>query len=53
MGQIVDMLFIPGIKRWITCRYTPQQNSIAKRRKSVIGDMARVIMDEMHMPLTY
>ncbi|MCO5548574.1 hypothetical protein L7F22_002034 [Adiantum nelumboides] len=48
-----DYLREQGIRRQITCRYAPQQNGVAKRKTRVIADIARAMMNEMNMPLTY
>ncbi|MCO5569788.1 hypothetical protein L7F22_023503 [Adiantum nelumboides] len=48
-----DYLREQGIRRQITCRYTPQQNGVAERKNRVIAEIARAMMNEMNMPLTY
>ncbi|MCO5579765.1 hypothetical protein L7F22_033625 [Adiantum nelumboides] len=48
-----DYLREQGIRRQITCRYTPQQNGVAERKNRVITEIARAMMNEMNMPLTY
>ncbi|MCO5612585.1 hypothetical protein L7F22_066853 [Adiantum nelumboides] len=48
-----DYLCEQGIRRQITCRYTPQQNGVAERKNRVIAEFARAMMNEMNMPLTY
>ncbi|MCO5575913.1 hypothetical protein L7F22_029720 [Adiantum nelumboides] len=48
-----DYLCEQGIRRQITCRYTPQQNGVAERKNRVIAEIARAMMNEMNMPLTY
>jgi hypothetical protein len=42
-----------GIRRQVTCRYTPQQNGVAERKNRTIADIARAMMAEKHMPLYY
>ncbi|MCO5587815.1 hypothetical protein L7F22_041767 [Adiantum nelumboides] len=48
-----DYLREQGIRRQITCRYTPHQNGVAERKNRVIAKIARAMMNEMNMPLTY
>ncbi|MCO5590542.1 hypothetical protein L7F22_044513 [Adiantum nelumboides] len=48
-----DYLREQSIRRQITCRYTPQQNGVAERKNRVIAEIARAMMNEMNMPLTY
>ncbi|MCO5569701.1 hypothetical protein L7F22_023417 [Adiantum nelumboides] len=48
-----DYLREQDIRRQITCRYTPQQNGVAERKNRVIAKIARAMMNEMNMPLTY
>ncbi|MCO5559390.1 hypothetical protein L7F22_012989 [Adiantum nelumboides] len=48
-----DYLREQGIKKQITCRYTTQQNGVAERKNRVIAKIARAMMNEMNMPLTY
>ncbi|MCO5591439.1 hypothetical protein L7F22_045422 [Adiantum nelumboides] len=46
-----DYLREQGIRKQITCRYTPQQNKVAERKNRVMAVIARAMMNEM--PLTY
>ncbi|MCO5608238.1 hypothetical protein L7F22_062444 [Adiantum nelumboides] len=48
-----DYLREQDIRRQITCGYTPQQNGVAERKNRVIAEIARAMMNEMNMPLTY
>ncbi|MCO5571315.1 hypothetical protein L7F22_025053 [Adiantum nelumboides] len=48
-----DYLREQGLRKQITCRYTPQQNGVAERKNRVIAEIARAMMNEMNMPLTY
>ncbi|MCO5600558.1 hypothetical protein L7F22_054672 [Adiantum nelumboides] len=48
-----DYLREQAIRRQIPCRYTPQQNGVAERKNKAIAEIARAMMNEMNMPLTY
>ena len=39
-----------GIKRHLTAPYTPQQNGVVERRNRTMMEMARSILEHMHMP---
>ena len=39
-----------GIKRFLTARYTPQQNGVAKRKNRTILDMVRSMLKRKRMP---
>ena len=39
-----------GVKRQFTCRYTPQQNGVAKRKNKHIEEIACALMSEKNMP---
>ena len=39
-----------GIRREFSCRHTPQQNGVAKRKNRQIIEVARAMMHEKHMP---
>ena len=42
-----------GIQREFTCRHTPQQNAVTKRKNRHILEVARAMMNEKHMPKSY
>ncbi|MDM1593453.1 transposase family protein, partial [Escherichia coli] len=45
-----DYLRKHGIRRQLTCRYTPQQNGVAERKNRVICEVARAMLNEKNMP---
>ncbi|MCO5558785.1 hypothetical protein L7F22_012372 [Adiantum nelumboides] len=42
-----------GIQRQFSCRYTPQQNGVAKCKNMNISEVARALMSEKNMPPCY
>ncbi|BBM97607.1 hypothetical protein Mp_1g06970 [Marchantia polymorpha subsp. ruderalis] len=42
-----------GIKRQVTCPYTPQQNGVAEWKNRHILEVARAMLNEKHMPKCY
>ncbi|MCO5591400.1 hypothetical protein L7F22_045383 [Adiantum nelumboides] len=48
-----DYLHEQGIRRQITCKYTPHQNGVAERKNRVIAKIGRSMMNEINMPLIY
>ncbi|MCO5602134.1 hypothetical protein L7F22_056262 [Adiantum nelumboides] len=48
-----DYLCEQGIRRQITCKYTPQKNGVVERKNRVIAEIAKAMISEMSMPLTY
>ena len=42
-----------GIRREFTCRHTPQQNGVAKRKNRHIFEVAWAMMSKKHMPKSY
>ena len=42
-----------GILRQLTCRYTPKQNGVAKRKNRVICEVARAMLNEKNIPNYY
>ena len=42
-----------GVKRQFTCRYTPQQNGVAKGKNRHIAKIAHALMSEKEMPQYY
>ena len=52
-NEFSDYLQKHGIRRQFTCRYTPQQNGVAKRKNKHIAEVARALMSEKNVPHTY
>jgi len=48
-----DYLRKQGIRRQLTCRYTPQQNGVAERKNRVICEVSRAMLNEKNMPNYY
>ncbi|MCO5569448.1 hypothetical protein L7F22_023160 [Adiantum nelumboides] len=48
-----NFLLEHGIRRQTTCMYTPQQNGVAERKNRYIVEVARRMLNEMHVPLFY
>ena len=42
-----------GIRREFTCRHTPQQNGVVKRKNWHILEVARAMMNEKNVPKSY
>jgi hypothetical protein len=42
-----------GIRREYSCRYTPEQNGVAKRKNRSIVEVARAMLEEKSMPKFY
>ena len=52
-NEFSDYLQKHGIQRQFTCRYTPQQNGVAKRKNRHIAEVAQALMSEKNVPHTY
>ena len=52
-NEFSDFLCNQGIRRQFTCRYTPQQNGVAKRKNRTLVNIARAMMTEKNMSLYY
>ena len=42
-----------GIERQLTVRYTPQQNGVSERKNQTIVEMAKSMMHEKELPITF
>ncbi|MCO5586254.1 hypothetical protein L7F22_040193 [Adiantum nelumboides] len=51
--EFINFLSEHGIRRQTTCKYTPQQNGVAERKNGYIAEVARSMLNEMHVPLFY
>ena len=49
-NEFFDFLQKHGIRRQFTCRYTPQQNGVAERKKRHIAEVAHALMAKKNMP---
>ena len=52
-NEFFDYLQKNGIWRQFSCRYTPQQNGVTKRKNRHIAQIAHVLMTEKNMPHSY
>ncbi len=52
-NEFTTYLKMHGIQRQFTCRYTPQQNGVAKRKNMHIVEVARALMINKSMPRHY
>jgi len=52
-NEFTTYLKMHGIQRQFTCRYTPQQNGVAKRKNRHIAEVARALMADKNMPHHY
>ena len=52
-GQFNDYLQQMGIQREFSCRYTPEQNGVAKRKNQSVVEAAREMLEEKSMPKFY
>ena len=52
-NQFLSYLQKEGIQREFSCRYTPQQNSVAETKDQTIEKVARAMLEEKHLPKFY
>jgi transposase InsO family protein len=52
-NEFTTYLKMHGIQRQFTCRYTPQQNGVVKRKNKHIAEVVRALMADKSMPHHY
>jgi transposase InsO family protein len=52
-NEFITYLKMHGIQRQFTCKYTPQQNGVAKRKNRHIVEVAHALMADKSMPHHY